>query len=205
MKSFRFKRSPLFYAGLLVVMGLSAVLGHFVQQPYTGECRIYDIKIILESEDEAKIEIYYNIGRGFHEIDHQEAKVEIVDEKVELNFSVPVWKEFSSLRIDPVGASVKMKIFAIEITSADTRFYHSVSLADIEPVHQIVKGHWDGRSYNFETSADASDPMLLVENIKDPQGQPGGKSLAVYALWIGGGIAATFLVNWIFRFFILGL
>ncbi|MCF8055188.1 MAG: hypothetical protein K9K37_00935 [Desulfocapsa sp.] len=205
VKYFHFKRTPLFYLGLVVILCLSAVPAHFVQSPYQGDCRIYEINIALETEEEAKLEIYYDIGRGFHEIDHQEVIVETTGEKVAIQMTVPVWKKFTKLRIDPVGGSVKMKIYGIEVNSADGTFHHAVSLADLTPVQQISNGHWNGKYYSFETPSDANDPMLLVVNIDDPQRQAAGKSLAVYALWIGAGFFGTIFCNWIFRFFILGL
>jgi hypothetical protein len=205
VKYFLFKRTPLFYLGLVVVMGVAAVLAHFVQSPYQGDCRIYTVSITLETEEEAELEIYYDIGRGFHEIDHQEMIVTTTGEKTDLHFTVPVWKQFTKLRIDPVGGSVKMKIYAIEVASADGSFHHTVSLADVRPGQQITNGHWNGTYYSFETPADANDPMLLVENIEDPQWQPTERSLSVYALWICGGFFGMLFCNWIFRFFILGL
>ncbi len=188
-----------------MVLCLSAVLGHYVQSPYSGDCRIYDVSIVLETEEEAKLEIYYDIGRGFHEIDHQEMVVTTTGKKTTLQFTVPVWKSFTKLRIDPVGGSVKMKIYGVEVVSADGTFHHSVSLENLRPVQQITNGHWNGQFFSFETPAGANDPMLLVENIADPQRQQTDKSLAIYALWICGGFFGTLLCNWIFRFFILGL
>ena len=205
MKPFLFKRTLLFYLGLVVVMGISAVLAHYVQSPYRGDCRIYNISIVLETEEEAELEIYYDIGRGFHEIDHQEMVVTTTGEKTTLQVTVPVWKSFTKLRVDPVGGSVKMKIYSIEIVSADATFHHSVSLENLRPVQQITNGKWNGQFFSFETPADANDPMLLVENIEDPQRQQTEKSLAIYALWIFGSFFGMLLCNWIFRFCILGL
>jgi hypothetical protein len=205
MKFFLFKRTPLFYLGMFAVLCFSALLAHFVQSPFEGDCRIYDINIVLESEEEAKLEVYYDIGRGFHEIDHQEVIVDTTNEKVDLQFTVPVWKKFTKVRIDPVGGSVKMKIYGITVNSADGSFHHTVSLADVTPVQQITNGQWNGKYYSFETPADAFDPILLMENIEDPHRQSTGKSLSVYALWICSGFFGTLFCNWIFRFFILGL
>jgi hypothetical protein len=205
VKYLLFRRTPLFYIGLVVVLCVSAVLAHFVQSPYQGDCRIYNISITLETEEEAELEIYYDIGRGFHEIDHQEMAVTNTAEKTTLQFSVPVWKKFTKLRIDPVGGSVKMKIYGIEVASADGTFHHSVSLKDLRPVQQIINANWNGTYFSFETPVGANDPMLLVEKIEDPQRQQTGRSFAVYALWMCGGFFGMFFCNWIFRFFILGL
>ncbi len=205
MKPVLFKRTLFFYMGLVVVLSVCAVLAHYVQASYQRDCRIYSVTITLQTEDEAELEIYYDIGRGFHEIDHQEMSIPASNERVELQFTIPVWKEFTQLRIDPVGKSVKMKIYGIEIASADSSFHHSVSLADITPGQQVHNGHWNGSFYSFETPADAFDPMLLVAEINDPQRQPARKSLSIYALWICGGFFGMFFFNWIFRFFILGL
>jgi hypothetical protein len=205
VKSFLFKRTPLFYLGLVVVMGISAVLAYYTQSPYQGTCLIYDINITLETDEEAKLELYYDIGRGFHEIDHQEKGVTITGEKTNLYFIVPVWKKLTKLRIDPVGGSVKMKIYDIDVACADGKFQHTVSLVDVRPVQQVINGHWNGKYYSFETPSDANDPILLVENIEDAHKQPIEKSLLVYGLWIGGGFLGMLFCNWIFRFFILGL
>lgn len=199
------KRGPLFYMGLLVVLGLSALIGHFTQSPHGGNCRVYGVTLLLETDREAALELYADTGRGFHERDHQEMAIVTTGKKSRVEFIVPAWKQFTKFRIDPVGASVEMKIYEIAVATPDDSFRHTVSLEDITPVQQISGGHWSGEYYSFKTFPDATDPILLVEDINDPHVLVQEKSILIYALWICAGLFAVLLGNWGYRFFILGL
>ncbi|MEN8198937.1 MAG: hypothetical protein ABFR63_02575 [Thermodesulfobacteriota bacterium] len=199
------RRGLYFYLSLVVVLGLAALIGHFVQSPYGKNCRVYSVSVVLEADQEAALELYYDTGRGFDEKDHQEMLIAPAGEKIKYEFTIPVWREFSKFRIDPVGGGVKMKIHSVEVSSLDGSFTHSVDLEAVSPLQQITNGHWNGSSYSFETAAEAPDPILLVEAISDPHVQREERSWSIYAFWLLGGLLVVMTINWIYRFFILGL
>ncbi len=205
MKYIHFSRTPLFYMGLFCVVGISLILAHYTQSPYSGDCHVYNVEITLETEQEAGLELYYNVGRKFNEKDHQETAIEAIGEKVTIQFAIPVWTMLERIRIDPVGAGLKMHLYQILVSSADGKYSYNVSLDSINPGQQILHGHWDGISYSFETAADAHDPILMDVGIDDPYLEKKEKSYGVYVLWALAALCTTLFCNWIFRFFILGL
>jgi hypothetical protein len=205
MKYFPFNRTLFFYIGLVVVLCVSALLAHYVQSPYQGDCRVYHINITLETEQETDLELYYDIGKGFNEADRKEMRVVRVHEKVSIDFSVPAWGRFEKIRIDPGQGYVKMNVYKIVISSSDGEVFYNVPLGNIKPVQQIVNAHWNGIYYSFETLPDANDPILLTVKIEGPPINTNQKVFSVYALWLLAGFLVTFFFNWLFRFFILGL
>lgn len=197
-------RTVYFYIGMGIALFFSLACAHYTQPAYEKNCRAYTVQIILEVDREAALELYYDIGRGFQEKDHHKSVITTADEKVVIQFTVPVWTALENIRIDPVGAGVHMKIYEISVVSSQDNYKKIFRLESITPIHQITNGHWDGVSYNFETMVDATDPMLLCEKLEAPKVKPKQKEMSVYVFWGVSAVCVVFLLNWIFRFFILG-
>ncbi len=205
LKYFHFRRTPLFYIGLLCVVSSFLIIAQYVQSPYSGDCSLYNVNITLTTDQAAGFELYYDVGREFNERDKQETTIDIIGEKVNLQFTIPVWTMLEKVRLDPVGAGLKIHVYELTVSSADSAYSYDVSLDAVNPGQQIINGYWDGSSYSFETLPDANDPILMEVGIDDPHLERNEKSYLVYVLWGMAGLCITLFCNWIFRFFILGL
>ena len=186
-----------FWLTLVAVVLVSGVIGHYAKTDF----RSYRAQFVIETDSPVLFDIYYDIGRGYNEVDHQSVKVETVDQPVTLDFCIPVWDRLKKLRFDPAREHIRMKIYSITMYyDANTVF--KVPLDTLSPKQEIAEHSFDGRQYQFETAVDGEDPIIELTTL----GLPPKRSLEYlrYILWMGGGVLVLLLGGYVHRFFFLG-
>ena len=199
LKYFRPYGSKVFYGLLVATVFLCGVFAHFTQSSY----RSYRLEFVLETDRVVDFDVYYDIGRGFNEVDHQSTTVETVGEPVTVSYCIPVWRELERLRFDPAKEYVRMKLYSITLQYDDGTSF-AVPLESLAPRQQVLRHEYDGRSYNIETDPDGEDPIVDLTVIGTGPVAPPWKNPLIYLIWIGCGVAALFLGLFSFRFFIQG-
>ena len=193
-------RSPLFYVMLVVVLLLSFLGAHYSESGY----RSYLIEFVIETEEPVDFDIYYDVGRGYNEVDRQSMEVEEVGSPVPVRFCIPVWTELEKIRFDPAREHAIMTIYSITIFyDEETTF--QVPLETLEPQKDIIYSAYDGGKFTFETDPEGEDPIIVLNRISDKPIGSRWKEPSRYAVWMIGGLLCLLAGRFVLRYFFSGL
>lgn len=186
--------------GVLLVIVLAAA---YFAADYTGSgFRSYRIEFVVEADREVQFAIYYDIGRGYNEVDHQSKMIEQVGVPARVEFCIPVWTELEKIRFDPARQHVRMVIHSITIIyDEDTR--HEVPLATLVPRNDILHHDYDGQRFIVETAPEGEDPIIDINGIGEPGNAFQRKEPGRYIIWMGSALLLLLAGRFLYRFFIL--
>lgn len=185
---------------LVIVLAAGILISHYTQTAF----RSYQIEFVVETDREVEFAIYYDIGRGYNEVDHQSKMIEEVGVPTRLQFCIPVWTELEKIRFDPAKQQVRMTVYSITIIYDDaTRF--AVPLNTLEPQRDISRHEFDGKHFVFTTDPEGDDPIIELKKIGNTGGSPRWREPSSYLAWMAAGLILLFFGRFLYRFFILGL
>ncbi len=199
LRFFRPGRSFLFYASLMAVLFLSFLGAHYSESGY----RSYMIEFVIQTDEPVNFDIYYDVGRGYNEVDHQSLKVEELGVPTTVSFCIPVWTELEKVRFDPAKKHVRMTLYSIRILyDEETSF--QVPLDTLDPQNHIMSHDYDGHKYSFETEPDGDDPIFVLNRIRDAQVVSRWNNPLRYVLWLSAGFFLLLFGRFVHRYFFLG-
>lgn len=185
---------------LVVVLAAALLIAHYTQTGF----RSYQIEFVVEADREVEFAIYYDIGRGYNEVDHQSKMIEEVGVPTTVQFCIPVWTELEKIRFDPAKQQVEMTVYSITIIYDDaTRF--SVPLDSLEPQRDISRHEFDGKHFVFTTDPEGDDPIIELKKIGSPGDASRWRDPSGYLAWVAAALGLLLLCRFVYRFFILGL
>lgn len=185
-----------FLCTLVIVSGIFIVLGHFSQT----EFKTCQIEFELEAEQPVSFELYYDVGRGFNEVDHQSVMIDLVNEPTKVNFCIPIINELKRVRFDPAREHAKMKIFSVTLFYGNDNAFE-VPLDTVEPENDILQYTFDGEKLVFETTPDGEDPMFLLTELRSVQLGSRMKDPFHYLFWMMTGILTVLFCGFVYRYF----
>ncbi len=200
LRFFRPGRSLLFYVSLILVLVLSFLGAHYSESGY----RSYMVEFVVETEETVNFAIYYDVGRGYNEVDHQSIEIGELGAPTTISFCIPVWTELEKIRFDPAKKHVEMTLHSIKILYDEDSFFQ-VPLDTLDPQNHIVKHDFDGEKYTFETDPEGDDPIFVLNKIRDKQIVSSRKEPLRYLLWSLAGLSLLFFARFVHRYFFLGV
>ncbi len=194
-------KSFTFFLGLLCILGVFALLGHFSYTPKSS-C---EIEFLLKTTIPVEFGIYYDLGEGLNQEDHQSKRVETINQKTKLSFCIPVYGKLRTLRFDPATQPLKMDIYSITLYYDDGTVF-KVPFESLQPGEQILSHEWDDTTLSFETKVDATDPHFYLTKLSERVIQKETMNkIFHYGGWLLCGFLMMSLGKFIYLFFFLGM
>ena len=136
-----------FYCGVFFLTAIFCIYGHYSQTRY----RSLQINFLINTPQVVEFDIYYDVGKGLTERDHQSTTIETLNKDTLLSFCIPVYHKLRLLRFDPAKEYVEMTIKKVEY-SYDSEQFKSIPLEAIKPSNQI--------DYLLQSQSSALNPMV---------------------------------------------
>jgi hypothetical protein len=164
---------------------LGAVFGFQLSLP---AYRFQRLEMHVVADRPAEIEVFYDVGEGFNELDKATAVLEQADTPVLLQFCLSA-RNILRLRLDPSRSAVRMTIdYLVFYRNEDG---YPIALDTLVPVNQIRSHAYNGRALVFETAPDAVDPIFHLTDIGPSAHRTRMETLGFAAL---GSLAALALL-----------
>ncbi len=194
-------KSATFFVGLFVVLAVCTIFAHY-SYSNKSSCQI---EFVLKTPSAVDFGIYYDIGEGLTQKDHQTKRIEKIDQKTKISFCIPVYSQLRSLRFDPGTQPLKMDIYSITLIYGDGTQLE-VPFDSLRPGKQILSHEWNETVFSFETIPDANDPYFSLTKLHSGFIQDDTKTKAFhYGIWLLGGIMIMLMGRFIYLFIFLGL
>lgn len=199
MKRFWPIRSLTFHLGLLFLLAVCYIFGRYTYLPKTS----VDVSFTITTQKTVDFAIYYDIGRGVREDDHQHKTVESDGAPTTVTFCIPVFSKLRSLRFDPASFPLQMDISEVTL-SYSNGFVFKVPLESFIPNEQIDEVTVYQDKLSFTTKPDAFDPVFVFSKLGDlPPPRSISKDFYV-ALWMIAGLVLYLLGRTIYLYFFKG-
>ncbi len=164
--------------------------------------RSLQLSFLVNSEHKADFEIYYDIGRGLTEKDHQTQEIDEVNSEMSLHFCLPIFSRLKLLRFDPAKGYTSMVIKEIQY-GYDGQPKNVIPLNSIEPINQIKSYSILDDGLHLESIPGGEDPGFVIRYDFDPLRMSLGEKIFYYFKYAIGGIVTAFVLRSLYIFFIL--
>lgn len=175
------------WAGLASIV-VGGALG-FLSLSTVTPCRQI-LEIVAQTPANTDLHVYYDIGQGFNPRHLSVNKMAASDSPSPLCYCLPD-QAIRKLRIDPGTPTPNMKITDITLVYRDQPPV-AIDLSAVKPLHQIEWLRSNEQGLTFQTTANANDPMLLIDAV--PRVVPLSWIKSLLPPFIGGllGLLMTF-------------
>lgn len=197
-------RSISFYVATICLALIFCVIGYYSKLQYS----FLQIHFLVNSQQSATFDIYYDIGRGLSEKDRQSRTIEQTNLDTEITFSIPIYHRLKLLRFDPARGFASMTIKKIEY-SYDGVQTKLVSLENVKPINEIQSHSISNGVLQFTTVPEGVDPGFVIDSDLSPPEKTffstkAGK-IMYYFKYLISSIATAFFLRFIYLFFFRGL
>ena len=149
----RFARLVLAYAvALPLIVGLLAGA--------VGDSRTYAISVTMESSVPGHVQVFFDSGAGFREIQSSNAWFDTAAGAHEYRLRLPAGR-YRTFRIDPGTLPGRYALERVVVLAPDQSIHAEIPLTALEPAYQITFVEKSERRLVVTTPPGTSDPQLL--------------------------------------------
>ena len=144
------------------------VLGYVVALPLilgltagaVSDPRTYTVSVTMESSTPGHVQVFFDSGAGFREVESSHAWFETTPGAHEYRLRLPAG-EYTKFRLDPGTLPGRYSIERVSVLAPDGSIYGAVPLAALQPAHHITVVEASEQRLIVTTPPGTSDPQLL--------------------------------------------
>jgi hypothetical protein len=146
------------------------LLGFVVVTPFEPNAKkkveLYTAEVTMSGATSGFIQLFYDIGAGFSEIDSVRVVVEPSDKPTVYRFPIPS-ATYRLLRLDPIDHEETVVFSSFRILDSSGKVVRTFSPEQFSPYNQVASLQRDGDALRMVPTAGAGDPVLIV-NLDQP-------------------------------------